>query len=93
MQPCTHSFKYSNTGTDALLRGHKHKNRHTDSTLAHKHVQNKERANKNKRKGTTLHFVPGYFSVGSTGFPELQLQICCSPFDSSTLDFHFQWTK
>ncbi len=43
-------------------------------------------------KGTELHFVPGYISVGSTGFPELQLQISCPPSSSSTLDL-LQRTK
>lgn len=65
-----------------MLYIHKHKTRRTNSLLAHKYIQGKK---KKSMKGTALHFVPGYISVGSVGFPELQLQIPCSPSDSSTL--------
>lgn len=78
IQPCTHTqpavtcCMSTRIKTDIL-----------NNILVHKYIQNQK---KNKSViGTALHFVPGYISVGSIGFPELQLHISRPP-DSPTLD-------
>lgn len=94
MHADTHKLKHSKHPHSHMLHIHKHKIGHikqfsTDTFGTTTTKKKTKWENRKSIKGTALHFVPGYISVGSIGFPELQLQISC-PSDSSDL---LHWTR